>query len=172
MSHPRRNITRASTQAAAKAVVIALGDDMPYTIVGGCACRLLDGQRLTNDIDAAGTFTIEPRTRHTQHAATGVDIDVRAPAALFRGAFDAGTVTVAVDGVRVLHPRLLLDAKASNGKKITDGADIAFLLRYICDNGVELGPGDVPNASGALIAYTVERQWVSQDLWVVAGFGI
>ncbi len=62
--------------------------------------------------------------------------------------------------------------RASDGKKITDRADIAFLLRYICDNGVELGVGAVSSASGALIAHTVERQWVSQDLWVAAGFGI
>lgn len=193
MSYPRTIVTRASTKAAAKAVATALGDNIPYAIVGGGACLLLGGQRLTDDIDvvvprgctpaarqllkAAGTFAIEPRTRYTRHAATGVDIDVLAPPALFRGAFDAGTPTVAVDGVRVLHPRLLLDAKcgsmpgrASDGKKITDGADIAFLLRYICDNGIELWAGDVPNASGALIAYTVERQWVSQDLWVAAGF--
>lgn len=194
MSHSSSIIVdKAAIICAAKAVAHALSDQVAYAIVGGSACLLLGGQRLTRDIDfvvpqgstatarklfkAAGTFNIEPRTNHTKHAATNVDIEILAPPKMFQGEFDENTPTVTVDGVRVLHPLLLLNAKcgsmpqrSSDGKRMTDANDIAFLLRYCVEEKIEIVSSSVPNARAEVVAYTIEQEWVAREDWEAAGY--
>ncbi|KAI9059660.1 hypothetical protein FKP32DRAFT_1760935 [Trametes sanguinea] len=180
-------------RVAAKSVAAALGNDFAYALVGGAACILLGGQRVTEDIDfvvpkgstprarqllkASGAFTIDSRTLHTKHTETDVEIEILAPPKLFQGVFDESTPTVTVDGVRVLHPLLLLNVKcksllgrASEMKKFTDGQDIAFLLDYCVCDGIEINPEDVPNATPELVEYTVLQGWVARETWNSAGY--
>ncbi|KAL7285802.1 hypothetical protein ACG7TL_000911 [Trametes sanguinea] len=180
-------------RVAAKSVAGALSDDFAYAIVGGAACILLGGQRVTEDIDfvvpkgstpkarqllkASGMFTIDPRTLHTKHTETDVEIEILAPPKLFQGVFDESTPTVTVDDVRVLHPLLILNVKCksllwrpSEMKKFTDGQDIAFLLDYCVCNEIKVMPGDVPNATPELVEYTVLQGWVARETWNAAGY--
>ena len=117
-----------------------------------------------NLLKAAGKFTIEPRSLHTTHNAE------IAPPGLFRGNFDATTPTVSVQGIRILHPVLLLDTKCESilgrAKKATDASDIAFLLRYIASHRIAVKKGDVPAANDA---FSVEIGYVPLEYWVAAG---
>ncbi|TFK87919.1 hypothetical protein K466DRAFT_458291, partial [Polyporus arcularius HHB13444] len=88
-----------------------------------------------------GAFTVESRTLHTKHTATGVDIEIPSPPALFQGSFDAATPIVTVDGVHVLHSVRILDAKcrsllsrSRDVKRASDAEDIIFLLHHCASN--------------------------------------
>lgn len=124
-----------------------------------------------NLLKAAGKFTIEPRSLHTTHNGTNAEI---APPGLFRGNFDATTPTVSVQGIRILHPVLLLDTKCESilgrAKKATDASDIAFLLRYIASHRIAVKKGDVPAANDAFVKFSVEIGYVPLEYWVAAGY--
>ena len=137
-------------RAAAQAASQAYGNTMPYALIGGAACVLLGGTRITRDIDfvvprgtntsyrralgSSGTFTVNPRTHFTTYGTTRIEVDIVSPPGMYKGGFDANTPTLNVGGVRVLHPLLLLDAKCaaywerSDAKRATDAMDIIFLL--------------------------------------------
>lgn len=101
-------------------------------------------------------FDVDKRTLHTFYRSNPrLAIELLAPPMLFKGEFSSATPTITVhDGVRVLHPTLLLNAKcksvlsrASSHKKESDAQDILFLLQWCGSNGVRLMSVDVPNAS-------------------------
>ena len=188
--------TRSAIHAAAVAVAETLGA-RPYAIVGGAACMLLGSMRLTEDVDfvvpkgtvaeyrklfrtpeaeGRGFSTRTEQPRHTFHGTEGVLIEILSPAGMFRGTFDEGTPTVVVDGVRVLHPLHLLDAKCesvfSRGehKKHTDAEDIRFLLGYCADKGLEITADGVPHAHPEAVEYPMSEGWVLREAWMKAGY--
>lgn len=128
----------------------------PYALVGGAACQLLGSQRTIKDVDfiicenkttearellkKSGEFTVEPRTKHTKYGE--VDVEILAPPFLFKGKFDENTPTQQVDGVKLLSTPQLLDVKCqalnirqTAAKKMTDAADIKFLLELLVATG-------------------------------------
>ncbi|KAI1790433.1 hypothetical protein LXA43DRAFT_1148043 [Ganoderma leucocontextum] len=188
--------TRSAIRAAAVAVSQTL-NPRPYAIVGGGACMLLGSMRLTEDVDLVvpkgtvaeyrklfqtpaaegrGFRTGTEQPKHTFHGPEDVLVEFLSPAGMFRGPFDENTPTVVVDGVRVLHPLHLLDAKCesvfSRGehKKHTDAEDIRFLLVYCADNGLEIMTGNVPHAHPEAVEYLMSEGWVPREAWVNAGY--
>ena len=187
MSRSQVNVGIAEVLASAKAVASAVGDQMSYAVVGGGGCLLLGGYRMTDDIDIVvprglipTARQLPPRSQSTPERDTkyrGIDIEILSPPRMFRGTLDDSTRVVIVYGVRVLHPILLLNAKcgslferSSESRKMTDGADIAFLLTYCVRTGMNIKSSDVPNATLESVAYTVLRCWVADDVWTAAGY--
>lgn len=192
MSNPQNVVTVADIRAAAIAIAAAIGDSLPWAVVGGGACVLLGSQRVTDDIDfvvptghvstarqllrASGAFHVEPRTNHTTFAAANVDIDILYPPRMFASPFDGSTPTVAVGEVRVLHPLLLLNAKcgslpsrSKDDRKRTDAHDIVFLLEYCAEQGLKITPEAVPNAIPEFIEYSIQQGYVPERAWRAAG---
>ncbi|KAK4151590.1 hypothetical protein C8A00DRAFT_35737 [Chaetomidium leptoderma] len=174
--------------AAAKAVARALRDgDVKYAVVGGAACLLLGSNRATTDVDfvvpksrirdarlllKAQTehFAVEPRTNHTVYLSTPpVEIQIIAPPALFKEPFDESTETVDVNGIQVLKPALILNAKcrsilgrAGESKKMSDAQDIKFLLHRCAEDAEDLT--EVPNATKEFVdAYVA--MYGGAELW-------
>ncbi|KAI1340962.1 hypothetical protein F5Y15DRAFT_378421 [Xylariaceae sp. FL0016] len=150
MHKPRSEVTR----RAASAVSRALGN-ADYALVGGAACSVLGSNRLTADVDfvvpKGATKTarallkqhptvssVDKRTQHTTFVADPtVEIEILAPPALFQQDFSPNTPTLLLDGVRVLKPALLINAKCGSlpqrnteEKQSTDSEDILFLLEW------------------------------------------
>ncbi len=126
-----------------------------------------------------GAFTVEPRTLHTKHtaSATGVDIEILSPPALFQGSFDAATPIVMVNGVRVLHPVRILDAKcrsllsrSHDVKRASDAEDIAFLLHRCASDGIKIRAGDMVNAIPGVLESIIDQAWVPRQAWNAAGY--
>lgn len=183
-----------ATKSAAVAIASTMGTDC-YALVGGAACTMLGSQRITLDVDFVvpkgqiisarrkfvndPAFKVDARTRHTQYIQgdVNIDIDILAPPRMFRGQFDESTPCIVVDGVKILKPTLILDAKclsiferSSEGKKQTDAFDIKFLLSYIIDSGMSVG-SEVPNASSAFIIEFVDV-YGGRELFKGAGFSV
>lgn len=149
---------------AASAVGAALGRSH-YAIMGGAACALLGSIRKTSDIDLVvvkgGTvsarsrlmnrsdFKVDPRTRHTHYRSDNdVPNEILTPPMLFKGEFSESTPTIEVDGVKVLEPTHLLNAKCgsifsrtSQHGRFKDSEDIKFLLRLHVQKGLKIVPG-------------------------------
>lgn len=179
---------------AAQAVAVTLGPDTKFAVVGGAACALLGSNRVTTDVDIvvppgrtvnarrklaeSSEFHVDKRTRHTTHIETGVDIEILTPPSLFRGSFDESSETFVVDGVPVLPPLDLLNAKmvsilgrADDAKKDSDASDIRFLLAYCVENKLHITTSTVPAATNDLIDLLVYNSWVRRSLWMAAGHG-
>lgn len=188
--------SRGAVQAAASAVANAVGN-RPYAIVGGAACLLLGSVRQTEDVDLVvpkntvveyrklfrtpdatrlGFKTGTQQPRHTFHGQENVLIELLSPPGMFKTHFDANTPTVLVNGIRVLHPLFLLDAKCgalisrSEQKRFTDAQDIIFLLGYCVAHGLKITTRDVPNASPDNVEYLISQGWVSREVWAHAGY--
>ncbi|KAJ8453764.1 hypothetical protein ONZ51_g13413 [Trametes cubensis] len=203
MSHPETNrgeVTIESIHTAAKAIAAALGGcdnasdlqaQVPYAIVGGGACILLGSHRITEDVDfvvpqnttaaarkllrASPAFRVDPRTCHTWHRETGLAIEI--VTMWFQRTFDARTPALVVDGVRVLHPVRILDAKCRSilarsalYKKNTDAHDIVFLLEYCVRNGIAVKDGDVEHAKAETIEYLIAQEMTPREAWNAAGY--
>ncbi|XHF99889.1 hypothetical protein AWENTII_003374 [Aspergillus wentii] len=125
-------------------------------------------------------FCVDPRTNHTTYTGgTPVDIEILTPPFMFQEAFDEATGVVSVEGVSVLKPALLLNAKcgsvgcrSSEGKRRSDALDVLFLLRF-CVAHPEYLPkiGEVPNATGELVGALVEV-YGGEEEWVAAGYDL
>ncbi len=195
-----RSTWKPSTRSAIHAAAVAIGETLGtrrYAVVGGAACMLLGSMRLTEDVDLVvpkgtvgeyrklfktaeaeerGFRTGTEQPRHTFHGPESVLVEFLSTAGMFKGRFDEDTATVVVDGVRILHPLSLLDAKCesvfSRGehKKHTDAEDIRFLLEHCAGNGLKITARDVPHASPEAVEYLMSEGWVPQEAWVKAGY--
>ncbi len=188
--------SRDAVQAAAGAVANTVGN-RPYAIVGGAACLLLGGKRQTEDVDLVvpkntiveyrklfrtpdatrlGFKTATQQPRHTFHGQENVLIELLSPPGMFRAHFDENTPTVVVNGIRVLHPLILLDTKCGalisrgESKRFTDAQDIVFLLGFCAKNRIQITTRDVPNASPESVEYLISQDWVQREAWVNAGY--
>lgn len=186
------SVSRSDILNASKAVARAMGTK-PYALVGGAACQLLGSQRTTKDVDfvvcenktgdarellkKSGEFTIDPRTKHTNYGE--VVIEILAPPGLYRGKFDENTPTQQVDGVKILSTLQLLDSKCqalnirpTAAQKITDAADIKFLLELLTASGGPLtnAKEQVPHADEQFIrGYKLKY---GEAPWEKAGFAL
>jgi hypothetical protein len=180
---------------AAQALVVAFGSEQPYAVVGGAACVVLGSTRLTVDVDVvvpkgqtrdarqllrkSSDFVVQSRTNHTIFPSSPpVDVEIITPPAMFREPFDESTETIKVNGVRVLKPSLILNAKcgsifgrATTSKKDTDAEDIRFLLNWCVDNRMDLTQSDVPNATKELVDAFIAR-YQGAELWRNAGYDL
>lgn len=181
--------------AAAKAVGYALGDQ-DYALVGGAACVLLGSTRATEDVDivvpkgntpAARSllkqqikyFDVANKTLHTTYKSTPlVEIEIIAPPALFKEAFDASTPIIIVEGAKVLKPVLILNAKcrsilgrAEEKKKRCDATDIQFLLSWCARNHAYPTSEEVPNASKQFVSWFIQR-YGGKDYWTNAQYDL
>jgi hypothetical protein len=179
---------------AAQAVACALGKTTPYALVGGAACCVLGSTRATSDVDfvvprggiAAARqrlqdkdewFRVDKRTRHTAFLSDPeVPIEILAPPALFREEFTSDTEVVQVDGINVLKPTLLLNAKcgsilsrATDERKGVDAHDITFLLEWCANNSHLPSEADVPNATKSFVD-TFVAVYGAADCWTRAGY--
>ncbi|KAK7955855.1 uncharacterized protein PG986_005077 [Apiospora aurea] len=184
---------------AAAAVAFALGDKVPYALVGGGACSVLGSQRLTEDIDIVVPrgrtsearqllrehpeyFDVERRTLHTYFKSEPgrVLVEILAPPAMFREEYDETTPTIRMldDKVRVLQPTLLLNAKCgsvqnrrSEDKKKSDALDILFLLEWCYRHEIFPTADEVPNASEGLVR-TFVSLFPCTEHWINAGYDL
>jgi hypothetical protein len=180
--------TSLQTRQAARAIAFALGD-LKYAVVGGAACTILGSLRETEDVDFVvpqgetktardllrqkpDFFDIERRTLHTTFKSTPkVEVEILTPPALFKEHYSGTTPVVMVDGVRILKPSLILNAKcgsiqgrATQEKKESDANDIIFLLGLCYTNRDYPTTAEVPNATknfvlGFIQVYGSEAQW-------------
>ncbi|KAI0330230.1 hypothetical protein GY45DRAFT_771327 [Cubamyces sp. BRFM 1775] len=186
--------TAPAVHLAARALADAINTGIPYAVVGGAACSLLGSHRTTSDVDVvvptntvassrkllkqAGTFLVDPRTCHTYHSLTGVEIELVTQ--WFQNQFNESTPTLTVNGVRILHPVLILDAKcrsvfarSSDAKKISDAFDIAFLLEYCAKNRIIIKKGHVTeDGAGCLpaIEFLISERNIPRRLWNTVGY--
>jgi hypothetical protein len=180
--------------AAAQAVARALSDgEVKYAVVGGAACLLLGSNRATTDVDfvvpkgrirdarfllkaRTELFVVEPRTKHTVYLSKPpIEIQIIAPPALFREPFDESTETVEVNGVQILKPTLILNAKcrsilgrAGEDKKTSDAQDIKFLLHWCAEHGMD--STEVPNATREFVDAFIAFHG-GAELWRAMGHG-
>ncbi|KAF2462937.1 uncharacterized protein BDR25DRAFT_385324 [Lindgomyces ingoldianus] len=166
-----------------------------YAIVGGAAVKLLGSTRTTEDVDfvvpqgavaaartilaaAPAHFIVDPRTRHTHYRTSPpVEIEIVSPPALFRETFNADTpthtITIGSASIKILSPVLILNSKCrsilgrpTEAKKVSDAADIKFLLRWLATNNAFPTAQDVPNATKEFVewfiaTYTGAEYWTS-----------
>ncbi|PKY06760.1 hypothetical protein P168DRAFT_325584 [Aspergillus campestris IBT 28561] len=181
---------------AAMALGNALARCEKYALVGGGACVVLGSTRSTQDVDfvvprggtstarqllrASSDFEVEPRTNHTIYKTQSpVWIEILTPPLLFKEPFDQGTEVITVEGIKVLKPALLLNAKCGSiagrpteGKRRTDFQDIKFLLDFCARNPEYLPKADeVPRATKQLI-HTLIQLYGGQDAWERAGYDL
>lgn len=142
----------------------ALGAET-YAVAGGAAVVLLGSPRKTGDIDISvprgatlvikrlispvpGISITQPE-RHVFYTEgeTKVPVEVVAPGLTDFG-FDATTPTVLVDGIKVLHPIMILNTKCLLRRGENDEEDIAFLVRWLVNNGVTVTVDNIPNCRG------------------------
>lgn len=129
------------------------------------------------DSKAGDRFAVQSRTNHTTYLSDPpIEIQILAPPALFREPFDETSPTVDVDGIRVLKPTLLLNAKcrsvlarAQQDKKTSDAHDIRFLLQWCAANGVSPTASEVPNATKDFVNAFV-ASYGGAYLWRAAGY--
>ncbi|TVY15843.1 hypothetical protein LARI1_G005766 [Lachnellula arida] len=178
---------------AAEAIRHSLGNQV-YAIVGGAACSLLGSTRETEDVDFVVPqgatrdarrmlknqpqhFDVENRTLHTYYKADPrVEIEIIAPPSLFQENFDNNTSVVLVNGVKVLKPSLILNAKcnsitgrASEGKKKTDAEDIKFCLWWCANNNAFPTAAEVPRASKEFVQWFVS-EFEGAEYWTNARY--
>lgn len=180
---------------AARAVAKLMYGQQCYAVVGGAACLLLGSPRFSSDVDIvvpkgetkaarallkpSDEFETDGRMAQTVYRSDPpVDIQILTPPILFREKFNASTPTLSVQGVDILKPALLLNAKCkallgrySQERKDADAHDIKFLLKWCVANEALPVPGEVPNASARFIRYFVAT-YSDADLWADAGFDL
>ncbi|GAA90146.1 similar to An03g02230 [Aspergillus luchuensis IFO 4308] len=186
----------AEIRAAAMAVANALTQYETYALVGGSACVILGSTRATLDIDfvvsqgktsnarqllrASPDFEVEARTNHTTYKTRRpVQIEILTPPLLFKEPFDHNTGVIIVEGIKILKPALLLNAKcgsitgrSTEDKRKTDLFDINFLLNFCAQNPEYLPRADeVPRATKQLVDVLVHL-YGGEDAWVRAGYDL
>jgi hypothetical protein len=185
--------TPEQVRAAAQAISSFLGSQV-YAVVGGAACSLLGSSRVTEDVDVvvpqgatketrqklksqAAYFDVEKRTLHTYYKSTPpVEVEILAPPSLFKENFSSSTPVVVVNGIKVLKPALILNAKcysiigrASEDKKRTDALDIQFCLWWCAQNNAFPTGAEVPRASKEFVEWFVSG-YGGQELWLNARY--
>lgn len=170
-----------------------------YGIVGGGALVLLGSQRETEDVDMVvpqgetknarsilrnqvAYFEVQAKTNYTHYKSSPpVEIEILAPPGLFKMPFTASTPIISIDGIKVLKPTLILNAKcdsilsrATDTKKGTDGYDIKYLLWWcVSENGRAHNcvptSSEVPNATTEFVEWFVGI-YQARELWSTAGF--
>jgi hypothetical protein len=178
---------------AARAISHYLGDQV-YAIVGGAACSLLGSSRETEDVDIVVPqgatrdarrklkneptyFDVDNRTLHTYYKSDPrVEVEIITPPSLFREGFDNNTPVVLVDGVKVLKPSLILNAKcnsilgrASKEKKDTDAFDITFCLRWCANHNAFPTAAEVPRADKEFVEWFTS-EYGGAEYWTNAGY--
>ncbi|KAI1263922.1 hypothetical protein F5Y18DRAFT_391854 [Xylariaceae sp. FL1019] len=181
------------TLAASKAIAAALGKQ-DYAIVGGAACSILGSRRLTSDVDFVVPkgatksardllkqqpthFDIDRRTQHTNYKSSPpIEVEILTPPALFKQEFSKTTPIIVQQGIRILKPTLILNAKcgsilgrATEDKKRTDAADIKFLLAWCAHHKLLPSNADVPNADSGLVELFI-GSFGDGHLWKNAGY--
>ncbi|KAE8373537.1 hypothetical protein BDV26DRAFT_285008 [Aspergillus bertholletiae] len=179
---------------AALALGRALVHCEKYALVGGSACVVLGSIRATQDADfvvlrgrlsnarrllrASSDFVVEARTNHTTFKAERqVQVDILAPPVWFQEPFDETTEVTTIEGIKVLKPALLLNAKCRSilsrptaQKRRTDHHDIIFLLNFCVKNPGYLPKAtEVPNAREELVQLILQIYGGQKD-WVRAGY--
>ncbi|KAI9885257.1 MAG: hypothetical protein M1823_002962 [Watsoniomyces obsoletus] len=187
------------TTLAAKALAQVLGD-RHYAVVGGAAGALLGSGRTTLDVDIvvlkgdvsntknclknSPSFKMTPKTRHVvfiSHTADSapveVDIDILAPPMMWQEPFDENTPTITFEGVKVLAPICILNAKcrcilsrSDEKKKFSDASDIVFWLGYLARSSEKPRAGDLPNFSRDFVEWLTKVHNVDVDLWEAIGY--
>ncbi|KAM4065271.1 hypothetical protein HRG_004402 [Hirsutella rhossiliensis] len=83
-----------------------------------------------------------------------------------------------VNGIRVLKPTLILNAKcasllgrASEIKKSSDAIDIGFLLNWCADERIYPTASEVPNATKQFADYFIAT-YGDADSWAKAGYDV
>ncbi|KAK5254537.1 hypothetical protein LTR16_004818 [Cryomyces antarcticus] len=185
--------TTEQVRAAANMLGYVLGENV-YAVVGGAACTLLGSMRVTEDVDfvvpkgstsnarkllkeQTDSFEVEKKTFHTIYKSNPpVEIEILAPPALFKERFDASTPITEVDGVKILKPALLLNAKcgsilsrAEGKKKDTDAFDIKYLLVWCALTQNYPTTEEVPNASKEFVLWFI-RIYQGKEQWTGARY--
>jgi hypothetical protein len=176
--------------AAAKAIATSL-NGTTYAIVGGAACATLGSLREPSTIDivvprgetaaarqkfaqCTESFVVEPKTRHTYfvQSVPWVQVVILTPPGLFRGDFTNETKVVERDGIRILHPLLVLDELCSAimirwdaERKQSDAEDILFLLKWLVEDEDPISRKDVKNANREFADWFVGK-YGGQELWL------
>ncbi|KAI9803020.1 MAG: hypothetical protein M1825_002253 [Sarcosagium campestre] len=185
---------------AATAVAACFGSSVQWAVVGGASVVALGSLRLTEDIDVVvyppsdvkrtkdllkndARFTIEPRTRRTfftdPTSRQRIDIDFLSYPGTFKTPFDASTELVQVGaGIRILTPPTLLESKcasllsrSSDDKKVTDVADIEFLLEYMDQNGYRIRTEQVPSATKAFQGW-LAKEYLAESVAMFSRVGL
>jgi len=106
-----------------------------------------------------------------------VEIEILAPPRLFAEKFDDSTPTITVEGVKILKPTLILNAKcrsifgrADERKKQSDATDIRFLLQWCATNGVYPTAEEVPNADKELVSWLINKYPGQDSIWTNARY--
>lgn len=195
MSSPQQFPTSHQTYQAAKTIARALGNTK-YAVVGGGACAVLGSNRQTMDVDFVvpkgetkaarallkqdeAHFEVEKRTQHTIFKNTpAIEVEILTPPALFKEEFTDSTPTHEVDGIKVLKPTLLLNAKCASilsrpndDKRLSDAKDIRFLLHWCATHGMHPTTAEVPHATKEFVTDFI-RVYGSRALWTAAGYDV
>ncbi|RDL42339.1 uncharacterized protein BP5553_02318 [Venustampulla echinocandica] len=180
---PSSNPSRDQVLEAARAIGQTL-KTQTYAIVGGASCSILGSMRTTHDVDIvvpkgatkqarmllkndAELYDVDNKTLHTYYKSNPpVEIQILASPSLFQETFDESTPVITIDGINVLKPTLILNAKCrsilgrrTGERKLADAADIQFLLGWCSTNNCIPTAAEVPNASKEFIE------------WFIQGFG-
>ena len=165
-----------------------------YAVVEGAACSLLGSSRVTTDVDIvvlqgatketrqklksqAAHFDVENRTFHTYYKSVSlVEVEILTPPLLFKENFTSSTPVIVVEGVKILKPALILNAKchsilgrATQDKKRTDVLDIQFCLMWCVQNNAFPTGAEVPRASKQFVEWFTS-EYSGEDLWLKARY--
>jgi hypothetical protein len=122
-------------------------------------------------------FDVEKRTLHTYYKSNPkVEVEILAPPSLFKEDFSSATPVVLVDGIKVLKPALILNAKcqsilgrASEDKKLTDATDIQFCLWWCAQNNAFPTAAEVPRASKQFVEWFISAHG-GEEFWINAKY--
>ncbi|KAI0123240.1 hypothetical protein BJ170DRAFT_713364 [Xylariales sp. AK1849] len=195
MSTPKQMPSNAQTRAATLAVAYALSD-LKYAVVGGGACSMLGSMHETEDVDFVvpknGTknardllkkqpdhFEIDKKTLHTSYKSDPkVEIEILTPPALFREEYTESTPIIMIDGVRILKPALISNAKCrsilgrhAEGKKQSDATDILFLLGWCYTKKMHPTSTEIPNATKDFVLNFISV-YGGEKLWRDTGYNL
>ncbi|XTI85024.1 hypothetical protein V2W45_1466001 [Cenococcum geophilum] len=182
MSSPAPDHPNSRIYAASSAVAVFLDEEI-YAIVGGAALAILvvrtGRTTYARNIlrEQKAYFEVEKRTLYTHYMSNPpIEIEILTPPMLFPCEFDESTTTMVVDGIRILHPVLILNSKcrailgrATDDKKRTDAQDIQFLLSWLKTNAVQFSWNTVPNASREFVQWYVSV-YNGREYWTNAGY--
>ncbi len=168
--------------------------DVDIVVPRGAPSRILDilrqsphfrmaPNRATSFVGAGAAADDMPGSAAAATAAA-VAVDVLSPPARFAEPYDAQTPTLTVDGLRVLHPVLILNSKCysaqvrvDDSKAFGDVLDIGFLLGYIHEHPqLATGPtlpvcrATVPRATPLFISCLVEEYPHLRQAWERVGY--
>jgi len=143
-----------------------------YAIAGGAAVVMLGSERETGDIDIAiprdattdtkrallagsAQFSLVQPQRAMWYTSTSgeyrLPVEVVAPG-LIDFEFDDATPVKIVDGVKVVHPAIILNTKCKLRRGAKDDLDISFLVRWLLGNGEPVTVDQIPNCVGVRAA--------------------